>query len=431
MAKAEDNLQQEVRRRGPFFAGDRALWIIVAFLAVFSLLVIYSATASLAWKKFGGDTSHFLMNQILFLILAFMAIYIVHRGTYQLYYHLTPLVYVISLLMMAATFFMGVARNDAARWLMIPGLHLTVQPSDFLRITTVMILARQLAMRQAKIEKMKLLPRFFSWGGRRTKENKDILLSNTIPLLLPVALSCGMIFVSNFSTAAITFITCLVMLFIGRVRMRELVRLTAVVAVVMVVAVAIMYATGAGRSQTWVNRVKDFVPGGARTETVAGAAAGERDPLQVEQAKIAIATGGLLWGKGPGNSTQRANLPHSYSDFAYAFIVEEYGAGIATLVLLLYLWIFFRSIHIFRQCGTAFPALLVLGLGLMIVLQAVINMMVSVHLMPVTGQTLPLISLGGSSLVFTAVALGMMLAVSRQAQNNTLDKPKGESILER
>ena len=242
--------------------------------------------------------------------------------------------------------------------------------------------------------------------------------------------------VSLFSTAAITFTTCLVMLFIGRVRIRELVRLTAVAAVIMVVVVAVMYATGAGRSETWVNRVKDFVPGVAHTETVAGGnpavAVGrsERDPLQVEQAKIAIATGGLT-GKGPGNSTQRANLPHSYSDFAYAFIVEEYGTGIATLVLLLYLWVFFRSIHIFRQCGTAFPALLVLGLGLMIVLQAVINMMVSVHLMPVTGQTLPLISLGGSSLVFTAVALGMMLAVSRQAQNNTLDKPKGESILER
>jgi len=413
--------------KGPLLAGDRVLWIIIAILAVLSLLVVYSATASLAWKKFAGDSSYYLSNQVTYLLIAFVAIIIVHRGSYQLYYHLTPFVYVISLLLMVLTFFLGLNLNDAQRLLRIPVLNLTMQPSDFLRITTVMILARQLAIRQSKIEKMKLLPKMLHWGGKETKKNISILLYNTIPLLGPLLLSCGMIFFYNFSTSAITFMTCLVMLFIGRGRIRELMRLVGVTVVVVTVAVAIMYAADIGRSRTWVNRIADFIPG-IELKTESGSTG--KESFQVRQAEIAIATGGIT-GKGPGNSTQRANLPHSYSDFAYAFIVEEYGTVVAAVVVLLYIWIFFRSMHIFRQCGTAFPALLVLGLGLMIILQAIINMLVSVHLLPVTGQTLPLVSLGGSSLVFTAMALGMMLAVSRQAQENTLDKPKGESILEK
>jgi len=437
MAQTEKNPQQETDPdsqkqpafpafRGPLLAGDKALWITIAFLAAFSLLVVYSATASLAWKK--GDSSYFLGNQLTFLFIAFWAIYFVHRGSYQLYYHLTPFVYIISLLVMAATFFLGVNLNDAQRWLKIPIVGVTMQPSDFLRITTVMILARRLAIRQSRIEKMKLLPRLLHWGGKHTRQNREIILSDTIPLLLPVALSCGMIFFSNLSTAIITFVTCLVMLFIGRVRIRELLRLLGVAAVVVVMAVSIMYAYDMGRSRTWVHRMASFIPGIELKEENGKSVA--KDLYQVRQAEIAISTGGLI-GKGPGNSTQRANLPHSYSDFAYAFVVEEYGTVVAAAMVLLYLWIFFRSTHIFRRCGTAFPALLVLGLGLMIVLQAIVNMLVSVHLMPVTGQTLPLVSLGGSSLVFTAIALGMMLAVSRQVQENTLDKPKEESILER
>ena len=422
---------QQADPRGPFLAGDRALWIIVAILAALSLLVVYSATASLAWKKHDGDMTHYIFNQIVFLMLAFAAIYVVHRTKYKVYYHLAPIVYVISLLMMGATFFMGVNLNDAQRWLRIPFLGVTVQPSDLLRITTVMILARQLAIRQGNILKMKLLPRLLHWGGRHGAQNREILVSTTIPLLLPVALSCGMIFFSNLSTSVITFTTCLVMLFIGRVSVREIVRLVVVTLAAMTLVVGVMYAGNIGRSHTWVNRIKDFMP---KTEKVERGQDVDKKPgtdqTQVENAKIAVATGGLF-GKGPGKSTQRAKLPNSFSDFAFAFIVEEYGFFAAFAVMLLYLWIFVRSIRIFRQCGTAFPALLVLGLGLMIVLQALVNMLVSVHLMPVTGQTLPLVSLGGSSLVFTAIALGMMLGVSRQAQERTLEQPKGESILEK
>lgn len=240
-----------------------------------------------------------------------------------------------------------------------------------------------------------------------------------LPLLVPVGLACGLIVMSSLSTAAMVFVTCLVMLYVGRVKVRELGKLVVIVLVAGVLFVALMAVSGSGRGKTWVNRLKAFAPIEQVDEksTV--------DNLQEEQAKIAIASGGII-GKGPGNSTQRANLPHSYSDFAYAFIIEEYGLIGGIVVLALYLWLFFRTVMISRKCERVFPRLLVLGLGIMIVMQAFINMMVSVGLFPVTGQTLPLISMGGSSLVFTSLALGMILGVSRQMQENSLQTAKEE-----
>lgn len=409
------------------FGGDRVLWVIIVALAIASLLVVYSSTASMAYRKAGGDTAHYFVNQLKFLLLGFGVIYIVHRINYQLYARFAKLAFVVALGFMLLTFFVGVNLNDASRWIRIPVIGLTFQPSDFLKVTLVMVLASALAQRQSVIAKIPIIPAltFSGWSNNRRK-NLDILLKSTIPLLLPVVMACGAIFFSNFSTSAITFFTCWVMLYIGRVRVRELWRLVGIVMVTMVLALTFMTVAGIGRAETWTNRLKDFA--GLRTEQTVEEASD--DNLQVEQAKIAIASGGIF-GKGPGNSTQRANLPHSYSDFAYAFIVEEYGIVGAFVVLVLYLWIFFRAILIFQRCGTAFPSLLVLGLGLMIVLQALFNMLVSVNLFPVTGQTLPLISLGGSSLLFTSLALGMILGVSRQIEEKSLDMPKSESLLEK
>lgn len=409
------------------FGGDRVLWVIIVALAIASLLVVYSSTASMAYRKAGGDTAHYFVNQLKFLLLGFGVIYIVHRINYQLYARFAKLAFVVALGFMLLTFFVGVNLNDASRWIRIPVIGLTFQPSDFLKVTLVMVLASALAQRQSVIAKIPIIPAltFSGWSNNRRK-NLDILLKSTIPLLLPVVMACGAIFFSNFSTSAITFFTCWVMLYIGRVRVREMWRLVGIVMVTMVLALTFMTVAGIGRAETWTNRLKDFA--GLRTEQTVEEASD--DNLQVEQAKIAIASGGIF-GKGPGNSTQRANLPHSYPDFAYAFIVEEYGIVGAFVVLVLYLWIFFRAILIFQRCGTAFPSLLVLGLGLMIVLQALFNMLVSVNLFPVTGQTLPLISLGGSSLLFTSLALGMILGVSRQIEEKSLDMPKSESLLEK
>lgn len=410
------------------FGGDRVLWVIIVILAIASLLVVYSSTASMAYRKAGGDTAHYFVNQLKFLLLGFGVIYVVHRVNYQLYARFAKLAFVVALGFMLLTFFVGVNLNDASRWIRIPIVGLTFQPSDFLKVTLVMVLASALAQRQAVIAKIPIIPQlsFSGWSKSRSK-NLDILLRTTIPLLLPVVMACGAIFFSNFSTSAITFFTCWVMLYIGRVKVRELWRLVGIVVVTMVCALTFMTVAGIGRAETWTNRLKSFA--GIKTEQVSEQQESD-DNLQVEQAKIAIASGGIF-GKGPGNSTQRANLPHSYSDFAYAFIVEEYGIIGAFVILVLYLWIFFRAILIFQRCGTAFPSLLVLGLSLMIVLQALFNMLVSVNLFPVTGQTLPLISLGGSSLLFTSLALGMILGVSRQIEEKSLDTPKNESLLEK
>ena len=399
-----------------FFSGDRVLWVIIAILSIASLLVIYSSTASMAYRKAGGDTAHYFLQQLKFIVLGFAAMIAVHRIDYQRYARPRFLSFVL------LTFFVGVNLNSASRWIRIPLIGVTFQPSDFLRIALIAILARQLAKRQTNIHRMPLLPALTLRGWRKNPDkNFNILTNITIPVLGPIV-----IFISNFSTAAITFCTCLIMLYVGRVRVRELWRLVALVFVTMVCAVSVMYAFNIGRSHTWVNRlgIGDMM---SKTEQVK--AQGEDDDLQQEQARIAIASGGLM-GKGPGNSTQRSNLPHSYSDFAYAFIVEEYGLIGASLMLFLYLCIFFRGIVTFRRCGTAFPGLLVLGLCLMITFQAICNMLVSVCLFPVTGQTLPLVSLGGSSIVFTCLALGLILGISRQVKEESLDRPRKESLLE-
>ena len=412
-----------------FFCGDRILWTIIVILSIVSLLVIYSSTASMAYRKAGGDTAHYVFQQLKFILLGFVAMIIIQRINYQRYARprLLSIVFVAALMFILMTFFVGVNFNDASRWLRIPILGVTFQPSDFLRIALIAILARQLAKRQVGIDRMPLLPALTLRGWKKNPEkNINILMHNTIPILGPIVLACGAIFMSNFSTSAITFSTCWIMLYVGRVKIKELLKLLVLIGGVMILTISVMYAFNIGRSHTWINRL-GLGPLLNPTEQVEEK--NDDDNLQKEQARIAIASGGVL-GKGPGNSTQRSNLPHSYSDFAYAFIVEEYGLVGAVAMLFLYLCIFFRGIVIFRRCGTAFPALLVLGLCLMITFQAICNMLVSVCLFPVTGQTLPLISLGGSSIVFTCMALGLILGISRQVKEQSLDQPRRESLLE-
>ena len=412
-----------------WFTGDRALWVIISFLAVASLLVVYSSTASMAYKNAGGDTAHYFFKQLTYISIGFLIMIVMHKINYQKYARFTMLMFVAALGFMALTFVIGVNLNSAARWIRIPIVGITFQPSDFLRVTLVLLLAQQLAKRQTVIDKISILPALTVGGwNRNRKKNMDILTHVTIPLLGPIFIGCAAIFFSNFSTAAITFFTCWVMLYIGRVRLKELWRLIVLVVVAMALAITVMATFDIGRSRTWVNRLKDFVPFIENTQGKQEQK-DDDDNLQKEQAQIAIASGGIA-GKGPGNSTQRSNLPHSYSDFAYAFIVEEYGLIGAVVILFLYLCVFFRGIVIFQRCGTALPSLLVLGLSLMITLQALCNMMVSVGYFPVTGQTLPLVSLGGSSVIFTSLALGMILGVSRQMKEQSLDKPRGESLLE-
>ena len=435
MQQGTDMAEQETSRMerpgffDRFFGGDKVLWVIIAILAVVSLLVIYSSTASMAYRKAGGDTAHYFLSQLKFILLGFAAMIFIHKVNYQRYARprFLALVFCAALFFMLLTFFIGVNLNSASRWIRIPIIGVTFQPSDFLRIALIAILAQQLAKRQTIIHKIPLLPALTVSGWQKnSRKNFDILTQTTIPILGPIVVACGAIFISNFSTSAITFVTCWIMLYMGRgagtgtLAARGADRRGHGAG--HIVHVRVQYRSFAYVGQSVGDRSAD------RSVRTGGPAERRRQPAAGSGPHCHRV--GRSAGQRAGNSTQRSNLPHSYSDFAYAFIVEEYGLVGAVGILFLYLCIFFRGIVTFRSCGTAFPSLLVLGLCLMITFQAICNMLVSVCIFPVTGQTLPLISLGGSSIVFTCGALGLILGISRQVKEQSLDRPKGQTMLD-
>lgn len=409
------------------FGGDRVLWIIFAFLSIFSLLVVYSSTASLAYAKYGGNTFHDLIFQLGCVGVGFLIVVFFHLIDIEDYNRFAKITFIISLIFMALIYVPGIGQkiNGAYRWIKIPFTGLTFQPSDLLKISVVVLLAQQLASRQKTIKTMKLLPSFWLKDWKDNREyNLKILKENTFPILGPVILACGSILAFNFSTSALLFFTCLLMLIIGRVNFREIFRMLFLGLIVLILAVLLMKTVGVGRVSTWEKRLGIVkVDENERQQQLNNA---RSEYSQVAQARIAIASGGIV-GKGPGNSTQRTHLPLPYSDFAYAFITEEYGLFGATAVLIIYLWIFFRSILISRRCETAFPSLLVLGLGLTIIIQAMTNMAVAVGLFPVTGQPLPIISKGGTSIMFMCMALGIIIGISRQIEEKQKNSKNVES----
>jgi cell division protein FtsW len=401
----------------------------VFILAVVSIFVVYSSTASSIYSSSGADGSHFriFLKQVIVVLIGLAAVYGVHKINYQFYGRVVWVAYALALVFTILVYFIGEASSgaeNAPRWIRIPLINFTFQPSDFLKVATVMALARELARRQRDINKGSIFPPLTLRGWRENPYSWKILKETTFPLLFPVLLSCAVVLPTNLSTALILFATCFVMLFIGRVKVRDLGKLLMITIAVAGLGIGFLYAIGKPpqRIETWVNRIAAYVGVGQKAD--------DADyNYQIEQSKIAIASGGIT-GQGAGQSVQRGKLPKAESDYAYAFIIEEYGLIGGIFVLILYLWIFYQATLIFRKCGTAFPSMLVLGLGLLITLQALTNMMVSTDLAPSTGLTLPLISQGGSSELFMSLALGMMLGVSRQIEEQTLDKPREESLLE-
>jgi len=258
--------------------------------------------------------------------------------------------------------------------------NITFQTSDLAKLAIFMFLARQLSMKQKVIKDFK---------------------NGFLPVLIPVLIICGLIAPANLSTALLLGVTCCMLFFIGRVDVKHILLLMMVGLVGVFLLWGISKAFGFGRGATWEQRIESYL----------GHGSGE-DDYQITQAKIAIANGGLM-GKGPGNSWARDFLPHPYSDFIFAIIIEEYGLIGGSLLVGLYLLFLWRSIQIFRRCPYAFGAFLSLGLSFTLVFQALINMAVNVHLVPVTGLTLPLVSMGGSSIWFTSIAIGIILSVSR------------------
>ena len=410
--------------RSRFFSGDRVLWVIVAVLAVISVLVVYSSTAKMAYDPDSDlSTVHFLRQQSFILIFSFVAMFAVQKIDCRFYHKLAKPIYIGSLLLTVAAYFIGHATNGASRW--IPLGPFQFQPSEALKIATVLYLARQLACRQKQIATLRIVPSWRFWTWRTAREQRRIWRDGTRPILLPVLLACIVIFPAHTSAAVLVFLASWGMMLIGRVRTRELLKLMGWA----VAGVLLVLSLNLGRSETAEGRVSTWWHLWT-SEYDADAPKPAEKLTDTERSMIAIHNGGIF-GEGAGQSVMRVEMIHPESDYAYAFFVEEYGLLLAAALLMLYLWIFFRAIEIFGRCGTAFPGLLVLGLALLITSQALLHIMVTVNLMPETGQTLPLISRGGSSTLFTMIALGMILSVSRQNDEQSHERPRGESIYER
>ncbi len=378
------------------------IWTIIILLSLVSILAIYSSTSALAFKR-GDSTSIYLLKQVVFVGAGFVLIYLAHIVRIGWYRRLATFALGLSVFLLLLTMVIGVSLNDAGRWLRIPIIGFTFQPADIARIALILYMA--------KVMESESMDNF-----------KDFMLK----LMLPVGVIFLLVLWSGTSTALLLILTVFVLMFVGGIKIKHLLKVGAMAVVLVGIVVALGLTTNLfPRVTTAIHRVETFVNHNAAEE-------GE-DTFQSDQSKIAVATGGIS-GKGPGNSTQRYVLPHPYSDFIYAIIIEEYGMIGGVLVMFLYWILLFRAIVIARSCTRVFPQIVVLGLVLAIVFQAMLNMGVAVGIFPVTGQTLPLVSLGGSSLLTQSIALGIVLSVSRateernipsSVENEKLKKEKG------
>lgn len=364
--------------------GDKVIWAVVILLSMISLLAVYSSTGSLAYRM-DKNASYYLLKQLMVLGLGLMIIYWVHKVNYTKFAKLAVVLFVFSLPLLVYTLFFGATLNEGSRWIKLPVINLTFQSSDLAKLALFMFLARILSMKQGVIKDFK---------------------KGFLPVLLPVLITCALIAPANLSTALMLGFTCCILFFIGRVRVKHIMILGLAGVVGLAALFVVSKATGFGRAATWEKRIMNFAGAGSEDEDKKG------DDFQVLQAKVAIASGGLL-GKGPGHSEAKDYLPHGYSDFIYANIISEYGLVGGAFVVFLYLLFLWRSILIFKRCPFAFGAFLAVGLSITLVFQAMLNMAVNVHLVPVTGLTLPMISMGGSSIWFTSIAIGIVLSVSK------------------
>ncbi len=363
-----------------YIKGDKVIWMVIVILAVVSLLAVYSSSQSLAFSS-ANSTLYYLIKQVVILILGLSAILVTHMVPYQYYSKLSQIFLYVVVALLVITLIAGKDINSARRWLSIPGTGFTVQPSDFAKIIVIMYIARVLSLKQDDLNNYK---------------------ETYLPLLLKVSLVSLLILISNFSTAAILLGTSMILMFIGRIPIKYLLlTLVGAVLVFLLLIQTMNLLNIGGRQGTWSNRIENFR--NKDNESV--------NNYQINRAKVAIVNGGLI-GKGPGNSLQKEKLPQANSDFIYAIIIEEYGLLGGVFVLVLYLWILFRAALMARKSVRTFPALVAVGLSLLIVFQAFVNMAVAVNLVPVTGQPLPYISSGGSSVVFTSIALGVILSAS-------------------
>ncbi|HQQ98750.1 MAG TPA: putative peptidoglycan glycosyltransferase FtsW [Cyclobacteriaceae bacterium] len=375
--------------------GDPVIWAVVFALSIVSILVVYSSIGTLAYKR-TVSPEMILIKHTFMVFLGLAAMWLAHKVDYRYYSRISRLALWVSVPLLIYTFTNGTTINDAARWISIPIIG-SFQPSDFASLALIINLASMLSKKQ---------------------QNIDDIRESLIPILIWSGVICGLIALTNLSTAVLLFATCMLIMFIGRVPVKYLAML--VLVGLLAGAVALKFGV---RGETAKNRILSFVNGSEL-------------PFQAKHARIAVATGGIF-GKGPGNSDQRNILPHPYSDFVYAIVIEEYGIVGGVVVLILYIILLHRGMKAAYNSERAFGGLLSAGLSFDLVCQAMVNMGVVVGLGPITGQPLPLVSMGGTAMVFAGLSVGIILSVSRGEleenwgqQSENEDKEKGTKNVE-
>lgn len=360
------------------------IWMIIVALSSISLVEVYSSSRQLAYRLMGGNTEYYLFKHSFILVLGLAIAYVVHRIDHRHFSRVAKLMMLASVVLMLYTLLFGKEVNDARRWINIPVINLSFQSSDFAKLALIMYTSRTIAINQGVIKSFE---------------------EGFLPVMVPIVVICGLIMFENMSTALILLVTNLIIMFLGRVSLRYIFATIGLGIVGLGIVVALSYAfMDGGRVKTWITRIENY-----RNADY------ENPEYQVLHANIAIAKGGWI-GKGPGKSTQSNFLPEAYSDFIYATIIEELGLVGGAVMVFLYLLLLYRVIFIVRESPRVFGALMALGLGMSIVIQAFINMAVAVGLLPVTGLTLPFVSMGGTSIWFNGFALGIILSVSRSLE---------------
>ncbi len=371
--------------------GDRAIWAVAILLSMVSLLAVYTSISSLAFKYQGGNTEFYFFKHFALMAGGLIMMYGAHLVSYRHYSRIAQLAIYLTIPLLLLTLFSGTNLNSASRWLEIPVINISFQTSDMAKLALIMYLARVLSKNQKTISDFR---------------------TSFINIIFPILLTVLLIFPANFSTAAVLFTTSFVIMYIGGVSPKHLGALVGagLIVVLLMFAASKSFPNLLPRVDTWISRVESFV---------------DKDDAegnyQANQAKIAIATGRFI-GKLPGNSEQKNFLPHPYSDFIYAIIIEEYGLIGGSFILLLYMILLYRSVRIALRSPGTFGTFLSIGLAFSLVFQALINMGVAVNLLPVTGQPLPLVSMGGTSLWFTSISIGIILSVSRQVEEEDESK---------
>lgn len=411
----EDNRAQvpSILSKVTIFNADKVLMVIVPILFVLSALVVYSSVAKMGYAHMGTETNAIFTKHLVVILLAVITMMCCYFMGAKFLYRIAPYAYIFCWFFTLGVYFFGAKSGDAARWY---DFGVSVQPSELLKVATILLLARMLDQAQPTIGKQRLIPSLnpWKWSKNGRKKQLDILWNGTCKILMPVVASVVVIIKAHNSTALLIFGIGLVMIFIARALKMEIFKFIMLIAV----AIAIYFAAGGGRAHTATSRITNFV------KDWTGTADSSSRLSDADHAMIAIYDGGLF-GVGAGQSVMRAKITHPESDYIFSFFVEEYGIIMGMILIILYAWIFARAIAIFHRSRWLFGGLLALGLALMITIQALLHFMVSTHLFFETGQNLPLISHGGTSMICTAAALGIIMSISRQVNNRTLEPPEG------